>query len=128
MKGEGDGFTHGRLNSKRRDLSAMHQDKKAFKQYLKSTRSRVVDDSQWTEFKRAEKKYKAKFPPPSFDDVLDLTALVDGDSTTHKHRGRSDALPNRGVRSLKPNTRDFVRAGHSAFHTPTSPTFTLDSS
>lgn len=93
----------------------MYQDKKAFKQYLKSTRGHVVDDSQWTEFKRAEKKYKAKYPPPSLDDVLDLTALVDGDSNTHTHHGRRDALPTREVRILTPNTRAFVRPGHSVF-------------
>ena len=103
----------------------MLQDKKAFKQYLKSTRGHVVDSFQWTEFKRAEKKYKAKFPPPSLDDVLDLTALVDEDSSTYSHRGRRDALPTREVHTLKPNTRAFVCAGHSVSHTLTSLTFCL---
>lgn len=50
--------------------------KKAHRQFLKSTRSRPKDiEEQWTPFRAAEKKYKAKFPPPDLSGVLDLALL-----------------------------------------------------
>ncbi|KAA1471301.1 hypothetical protein DENSPDRAFT_837262 [Dentipellis sp. KUC8613] len=53
--------------------------KKARRQYLKTTRNRSKDiEEGWTPFRAAEKKYKARFPPPDLADVLDLALLDDG--------------------------------------------------
>lgn len=50
--------------------------KRARRQFLKSTRNRPKDiEDQWTPFRAAEKKYKAKFPPPDLSGVLDLALL-----------------------------------------------------
>ncbi|KAF9532924.1 hypothetical protein CPB83DRAFT_867295 [Crepidotus variabilis] len=50
--------------------------KKAQKQYLKATRNRPVNiDQDWTPFRAAEKRYKARFPPPDLSGVLDLGVL-----------------------------------------------------
>lgn len=50
--------------------------KKARRQYLKTTRNRNHDpDINWTPFRTAEKRYKARFPPPDLSDVLDLATL-----------------------------------------------------
>lgn len=51
--------------------------KKRLKQHRKSTKGHQTDESTWTAFRREEKKYKAKYPPPSLDEVLDLAALLD---------------------------------------------------
>ncbi|KIY50920.1 hypothetical protein FISHEDRAFT_38493 [Fistulina hepatica ATCC 64428] len=52
--------------------------KKARRQYLKATKSRNKDVEQdWTPFRAAEKRFKARFPPPDLSDVLDLS-LLDG--------------------------------------------------
>jgi len=52
--------------------------KKARRQYLKSTRNRDSSAGlDWTPFRAAEKRYKARFPPPDLSDVVDLRALVD---------------------------------------------------
>ncbi|KAJ8468271.1 hypothetical protein ONZ51_g9750 [Trametes cubensis] len=71
--------------------------KKARRKYFKSTRNRPPQvDADWTPFRAAEKKYKARFPPPDLSDVLDLAA---GDPTRAeevargKWKGRADAAP-----------------------------------
>ncbi|KAI8999005.1 hypothetical protein BD414DRAFT_454355 [Trametes punicea] len=71
--------------------------KKARRKYLKSTRNRpehVAAD--WTPFRAAEKKYKARFPPPDLSDVLDL-AVGDPSRAEEvargKWKGRTDAAP-----------------------------------
>ncbi|KAJ3520201.1 hypothetical protein NM688_g9197 [Phlebia brevispora] len=75
--------------------------KKARRQYLKSTRNK--DDrieAQWTPFRAAEKKYKAKFPPPDLSDVLDLALLDDtrsGECKLGGWSGSADALVFRAV-------------------------------
>lgn len=52
--------------------------KKAHRLHLKSTKQRPSDDSfQWTPFRAAEKKYKAKFPPPDLSEVLDFSRVDD---------------------------------------------------
>lgn len=70
--------------------------KKARKQYLKSTSNRPSNDSfGWTPFRAAEKKYKARFPPPDLSDVLDLALLDDGrteEIELGKWKGRVDAI------------------------------------
>ncbi|KAG1756489.1 uncharacterized protein EDB91DRAFT_1092931 [Suillus paluster] len=51
--------------------------KKAKRQYLKTTKNRGKDlDAEWTPFRAAEKKYKARFPPPDLSHVLDLTSMT----------------------------------------------------
>ncbi|KII88992.1 hypothetical protein PLICRDRAFT_159996 [Plicaturopsis crispa FD-325 SS-3] len=50
--------------------------KKARKQHLKSTKNRNPEvEVAWTPFRAAEKRYKARFPPPDLSDVLDLATL-----------------------------------------------------
>ncbi|KAH9926101.1 uncharacterized protein B0H18DRAFT_1006549 [Fomitopsis serialis] len=50
--------------------------KKARRLHLKATRNRNQDvEADWTPFRAAEKKYKARFPPPDLSDVLDLATL-----------------------------------------------------
>ncbi|EIW60838.1 uncharacterized protein TRAVEDRAFT_36424 [Trametes versicolor FP-101664 SS1] len=49
--------------------------KKARRKHFKSTRNRPEQvDAEWTPFRAAEKRYKARFPPPDLSDVLDLAA------------------------------------------------------
>lgn len=63
--------------------------KKAKKLYEKSLHSRPPEQlgTDWTPFRAAEKRFKARFPPPDLSDVLDL-ALLDP--------GRSDEILNGG--------------------------------
>uniref|UniRef100_A0A0W0FUL6 Uncharacterized protein n=1 Tax=Moniliophthora roreri TaxID=221103 RepID=A0A0W0FUL6_MONRR len=52
--------------------------KKAKRQFLKSIKNRNNDiENDWTPFRAAEKRYKAKFPPPDLSNVLDLASLDD---------------------------------------------------
>lgn len=51
-----------------------HAFKKARRQHIKTTKNRSSDvDATWTAFRAAEKKYKARFPPPDLSTVLDPT-------------------------------------------------------
>lgn len=62
--------------------------KRARKLHLKSTKNRPPDDSfDWTPFRAAEKKYKAKFPPPDLSNVLDF-ALNDASRYQEVEAGR----------------------------------------
>jgi hypothetical protein len=45
--------------------------KKALRKHLKQKRPPL--DHDWTPFRAAEKRYKARFPPPDLRDVLDLS-------------------------------------------------------
>ena len=71
--------------------------KKARRQHFKATRNRQqVGESDWTPFRAAEKKYKARFPPPDLADVLDLAALDDTrleETSKGGWCGRGDAVP-----------------------------------
>ncbi|KAI0350246.1 hypothetical protein OH77DRAFT_1593714 [Trametes cingulata] len=71
--------------------------KKARRKYLKSTRNRPEHvDADWTPFRAAEKKYKARFPPPDLSDVLDLAAADPTraeEVARGKWKGRADAVP-----------------------------------
>ncbi|KAG5221673.1 Alpha-ketoglutarate-dependent dioxygenase alkB [Salix suchowensis] len=50
--------------------------KKAKRQYQKATKNRASDiEADWTPFRAAEKRYKARFPPPNIEDVLDIATL-----------------------------------------------------
>lgn len=73
--------------------------KKAKKLHAKTTRNRPEHaDADWTPFRAAEKKYKARFPPPELSQVLDVAA---GDPSREDEvnnsgwRGRPDAVPYR---------------------------------
>ena len=62
--------------------------KKARKHYLKSTRHRPPDEAfDWTPFRAAEKKYKARFPQPDLSNVIDL-ALLDPSRENEVNSGR----------------------------------------
>lgn len=47
--------------------------KKAVRRYLKNKKQ--VPEHEWTAFRAAEKRFKAQFPPPDLQTVLDLRAL-----------------------------------------------------
>ena len=50
--------------------------KRARRHHYKSTKNRDGDtDIDWTPFRAAEKKYKARFPPPELSGALDLALL-----------------------------------------------------
>lgn len=50
--------------------------KRARRHHYKATKNRAEGlDTEWTPFRAAEKKYKARFPPPDLSDVLDLALL-----------------------------------------------------
>ncbi|KAG6911483.1 hypothetical protein DXG01_014557 [Tephrocybe rancida] len=50
--------------------------KKARRLYFKATKNRNPDlELDWSPFRAAEKKYKARFPPPDLSTVLDLATL-----------------------------------------------------
>ncbi|KAF9246112.1 hypothetical protein BU15DRAFT_58241 [Melanogaster broomeanus] len=53
--------------------------KKARRLHIKTTRNRAHEiDANWTPFRAAEKKFKARFPPPDLSDVLDLASIAHG--------------------------------------------------
>ncbi|KAJ7156058.1 hypothetical protein C8R43DRAFT_999063 [Mycena crocata] len=85
--------------------------KKAKRQYLNSTRNRKsAGELDWTPFRAAEKRFKARFPPPDLSDVLDL-ALLDDTRTLEIQagiwKGTGDALDSR---QLNPNESSNVKA------------------
>lgn len=96
--------------------------KKARKAFLKSAQNRSTGDAQeWSPFRTAEKRYKAKFPPPDLSDVLDLAQIDEWRQKEVENgawRGRSDAFKVTSVRlklpssvngdPSQPNTRAFV--------------------
>ena len=52
--------------------------KKAQRQYLKATKNRPANiDQEWTPFRSAEKRFKARFPPLDLSSVLDLALRND---------------------------------------------------
>ncbi|KAN0076875.1 hypothetical protein V8E55_010730 [Tylopilus felleus] len=64
-------------------IPATKELKKARRLHWKSTKNRSVDiDQSWTPFRVAEKKYKARFPPPDLSDVLDLVSLLNANPPT----------------------------------------------
>lgn len=83
--------------------------RRAYKQHRKSTRGRghEPDKSEWTAFRACEKRFKSKFPPPSLDDVLDLTALVSDDAkmAQFNRRGTRTAVAANEVRTTPSTDR-----------------------
>lgn len=70
--------------------------KRARRLHYKTTKNRDGDsDTDWTPFRAAEKKYKARFPPPDLSAALDL-ALLDArrlaDIERTGWKGRPDAV------------------------------------
>ncbi|KAH9048223.1 hypothetical protein EDB84DRAFT_291436 [Lactarius hengduanensis] len=70
--------------------------KRARRHHYKTTKNRDGDtDPDWTPFRAAEKKYKARFPPPDLSGALDLALL---DASRHADieqtgwKGRPDAV------------------------------------
>ncbi|KAI0340116.1 hypothetical protein BDW22DRAFT_1360636 [Trametopsis cervina] len=88
--------------------------KKAKRKHLKSTRGRGDQvESDWTPFRAAEKKFKAKFPPPDLSGVLDL-ALLDSsradEVTLGGWKGSLDAVEYREVELLSDDKKGKGRA------------------
>jgi alkylated DNA repair protein alkB family protein 1 len=78
--------------------------KKARRLHLKTTRNRNPDlELDWTPFRAAEKKYKARFPPPDLSNVLDFACLDPLRKDEIQHgvwKGTPDAA---GVKQLDSN-------------------------
>ncbi|KAI0713454.1 hypothetical protein C8Q76DRAFT_731491 [Earliella scabrosa] len=70
--------------------------KKARKKYWKSTKNRPENiDADWTPFRAAEKRYKARFPPPDLSGVLDLAQgdpLRAAETSRGGWKGRANAV------------------------------------
>ncbi|KAK0483564.1 hypothetical protein IW261DRAFT_1463923 [Armillaria novae-zelandiae] len=79
--------------------------RKAQRLHEKTTRNRNnAVDADWTPFRAAEKMYKARFPPPSLANVLDLATLDDGRSEEIEAGvwvGRSEAVEFRELKSTR---------------------------
>lgn len=77
--------------------------KKAYRNHQRSVRNQPAKDevSPLTPFRSAEKKFKARFPPPDLSNVLDL-ALLDpnrGDEINDGvWKGRADAIESQEIR------------------------------
>lgn len=75
--------------------------KKAKRKFLKTTKNRPEQtDGDWTPFRAAEKKYKARFPPPDLSAVFDIAASDPQRSEEVSKggwKGRSDAVAHREI-------------------------------
>ena len=73
--------------------------KKALRKYLKN--KRPSEDHDWTPFRAAEKRYKARFPPPDLGDVLDLSCIGSSEKDPIARReptGNPHVIPTRPIR------------------------------
>lgn len=96
--------------------------KKARRQYLKTTRNRTEHvEAEWTPFRAAEKKFKARFPPPDLSSVLDLTLLDDfraEEVSDGVWKGRPDAVQCEEI-ELRPRGRSSgIRKAYIFPNTP----------
>ncbi|KAK7466984.1 hypothetical protein VKT23_004047 [Stygiomarasmius scandens] len=86
--------------------------KKAKRQYFKSIRNRSSDiQNDWSPFRAAEKRFKAKFPPPDLSTVLDLALLNpdrDQEAKAGGWAGRPDALKSREVSLSDSKTKGYI--------------------
>lgn len=86
--------------------------KKAKRQYLKTTKNRNKDiELDWTPFRAAEKKYKARFPVPDLSNVLDLATLDDsrGDEVAQGGwAGNSNAVDYREIKLNKTDQKAYI--------------------
>lgn len=92
--------------------------KKAQRQHLKSTGNRSKDvELNWSPFRAAEKKYKARFTPPDLSDVLDVAVLDDArvdEVACGGWRGSADAVDCKEIK-LK------MAVSHTAYIVPRVP-------
>lgn len=86
--------------------------KRAKRLHEKTTRGRSERiEADWTPFRAAEKKYKAKFPPPDLSAVLDL-ALLDESRHEEIRTGRwHGAVDNVEYRELETMSADVGLKG-----------------
>ncbi|KAJ3573957.1 hypothetical protein NP233_g2082 [Leucocoprinus birnbaumii] len=66
--------------------------RKAKKQFLKTRRNRPDVEADWTPFRAAEKKFKARFPPPDLSGVLDLALSTEERAEEIKRGGWAGSL------------------------------------
>ena len=86
--------------------------KKAQRQYLKATKNRPATiDQEWTPFRAAEKRFKARFPPPDLSSVLDLAA-ADGSRAQEIIDGHWQGSPT-AVESVKMPLRNDKRRSNA---------------
>ncbi|KAG2061703.1 hypothetical protein BDR06DRAFT_979116 [Suillus hirtellus] len=94
--------------------------KKARRRYLKTTKNRNEDlDAEWTPFRAAEKKYKARFPPPDLSHVLDLTSVTYDAETLAS--GRGFYCNGVEIKLLETNESTSSGVGTKAFTVPRVP-------
>ncbi|KAJ7740700.1 hypothetical protein DFH07DRAFT_926444 [Mycena maculata] len=100
-----------------------HAYKKAMRQYINSTRNRPNDvELDWTPFRAAEKRFKARFPPPDLSNVLDLALLDDTRAAEIQAgiwKGATDALDYREL------TQKASSSNIKAYTTPRIPGLVL---
>lgn len=81
--------------------SSSSQYKQARRQYIRSTKNRPADvESDWSPFRRAEKRYKARYPPPDLSNVIDLASIDrarDEEVLSGRWRG---SVPSEGLKLL----------------------------
>ena len=86
--------------------------KRARRQHYKTTKNRIEGSEDRTPFREAEKKYKARFPPPDLSDVLDL-ALLDETRSSEVERtgwkGRASAVLTKEI-GLRDDQATIARA------------------
>jgi alkylated DNA repair protein alkB homolog 1 len=73
--------------------------KKALRKHMKNKRPPA--DRQWTPFRAAEKRFKARFPPPDLGDVLDLSRIESGQENvdfSNEMKGNAHAIHTRPIR------------------------------
>ena len=93
--------------------------KKARRHFHNATKNRQNDyDALWSPFRAAEKRYKARFPPPDLTAALDFAAL-DPNRTQDLWRGSPDALQFRRITLRK-------AVGSEAYAIPCIPGAVLD--
>ncbi|RPD59157.1 hypothetical protein L226DRAFT_553635 [Lentinus tigrinus ALCF2SS1-7] len=102
--------------------------KKARRKHWKSTRNRPDHvDADWTPFRAAEKKYKAKFPPPDLSSVLDLATADPSraeEAARGGWRGRADAVQCTEI-PLHDGTEAASTGGRKAYTFPGTPGLVL---
>ena len=91
--------------------------KRARKHHYKSTKNREENlDKDWTPFRAAEKKYKARFPPPDLSDVLDLALLNEARDSEIERGGWKGHLETTQVKEIGlENTQATTEGARKAF-------------
>jgi alkylated DNA repair protein alkB family protein 1 len=86
--------------------------KKARRQYLKTTKNRSKDiDAEWTPFRAAEKRYKARFPPPDLSHVLDLASTTcDADTLSSGRNSYCNGVEIKPLDQIDPSSANVSKA------------------